>query len=508
MIENFALGAQVALQPISLAFIIFGVLWGIIAGGLPGITGSIGMALLLPLTWSMDSSVALMMLAGVYVGAQYGSSIPAILIKTPGAPSSAATVLDGYEMHKRGETGRAMGISLVTGTVGGLISVVALIALSLPLAEVALAFGPPEYFALAFFGITIISTLSGGNYVKGFMSGLFGLSLATIGLDPFSGTGRFDFGNLDLLSGFDMIAVMVGLFAVSEVMVQARSLAGWEKISNKGLAAKLPSLKELKHLMPITLWSSVIGVVVGVIPGAGATIASFIAYAEAKRWSKHPEEFGKGSAEGIAAPETANNAVTGAAFVPLLALGIPGSASAAIMLGAIMLHGLQPGPMLFVRNPDVVYGLFMGMFIANIAMLGVGLVTLQAAVRIVNLPQPFLLSGILALVTIGTFSINNNLFDVWTALAFGVIGYFMTLNKFSPASAVLGMVLGFIMETNLRRSLMLEQGVGWEIFIQRPISLVLLIIAFVSLVFPFYRDFRHRGKSKEEVKEVLPEGQL
>lgn len=508
MLDNFALGAQVALQPIALAFIFFGVAWGIIGGALPGITGSIAMALLLPLTWGMEPEVAIMLLAGVYVGAQYGSSITAILIKTPGAPASAATVLDGYVMHQKGESARALGISLVTGTIGGLLSVVALIALALPLAEIALSFGPPEYFAVALFGLTIISSLSGGNYIKGFLSGLFGLAIATVGVDPFAGSARFDFDTTELLSGFDIVPVMVGLFAVSEVLVQAREMSGWEKIRDTKLSTKLPSLGELRRLMPITLWSSVIGIVIGAMPGAGATIASFIAYNEAKRWSKHPEQFGQGCAEGIAAPETANNAVTASAFAPLLALGIPGSGSAAIMLGALMLHGLQPGPMLFVRNPDVVYGLFAGMIVANFAMLILGMVTLQAAVRIVNLPQSYLLAGIMAFVIIGAYSVENSVWHVWVALGFGVVGYFMTRYNFSPPATVLGLVLGFIVETNFRRSLMISD-VGWAIFVTRPIALLMLILALISFLFPFYRDFRNRGKRHDEVQESeIPSGEF
>ena len=508
MLENFLLGAQTAFQPMSILFIFFGVFWGIVGGALPGITGSIAMALLLPFTWGMSPAIAINTLAGVYVGAQYGSSITAILIRTPGAPASAATVLDGYAMHKRGESARALGISLWCGTIGGLLSVIALILLALPLVEVALAFGPPEYFATALFGLTVISSLSGGNYIRGFISGLFGLALATVGMDPFVGMPRFDYGEVNLLGGFQLIAVMVGLFAVSEVLVQARAMSGWEKIRDKVLATKMPSWAEMKSLMPVTLISSAIGIVVGAMPGAGATIASFIAYAEGKRWSKHPEEFGHGSAEGIAAPEAANNAVTGSAFAPLIALGIPGSGGAAIMLGALMLHGLRPGPMLFQDHPDVVYGLFVGMFIANFAMLGLGMLTLQACCRIVNIPQPYLLAGIMALVTIGTYSINNSVFDVMVALVFGVIGYFMTRYQFSPAGTVLGLVLGFLVETNLRRSLIIGDG-SWSIFVTRPISLVLLIVCFISLVFPFYRDYRDRGKKKSELKAgVVPSGEL
>jgi len=492
MIQNFMLGASIAFQPMSLLSLLFGVLWGILGGALPGITGSIAMALLLPLTFSMHPSVAFMMLAGVYIGAMYGSSITAILIKTPGAPASAATVLDGYEVHRQGKSGVALGISLIAGTVGGLFSVIILIGLAIPLATIALAFGPPEYFGLTLFGLAIISSLAGKSIVKGLISGVLGLMLSTIGMDPFSGVPRFTYGSEELLGGIDLIAAMIGLFAVSEVFVQAGEAGEWEKIKSN-FSSKFPSWAELKSTTRSTVLGTVIGTIVGIMPGAGGTIGGFIAYNEAKRWSRHPEQFGKGSLEGIAAPEAANNAVTGGAMVPLLAFGIPGSNAAAIMLGALMLHGLRPGPLLFQNNPDIVYGLFVGMLIANVFMLIAGYVLIKPCIYIVNISKPALLASIMALVIIGTYAINNNLNDVWVALITGVLGYLMRKYDFSPSAMILALILGFMVETSLRRSLVLSYG-DFSSFYTRPITLVLILMAIVTLVLPIIRAIRESRK--------------
>jgi len=497
MIKNFLLGASIAFKPLSLVYILFGVIWGIIGGALPGITGSIAMALLLPLTFKMSPAAALMMLAGVYIGAMYGSSITAILIRTPGAPASAVTVIDGYELHKQGKSGVALGISLYTGTIGGLFSIVVLIALAVPLANIALAFGPPEYFGLTVFGLAIISSLAGKSMIKGLISGVAGLIIATVGMDPFSGIPRFTFGSEELLGGIDIIAAMIGLFAVSEVFVQVSEKGTWEKVSSK-FSARLPNWSELKETKRATIIGTILGTIIGIMPGAGGTIASFIAYNEAKRWSKQPEKFGQGSLEGVAAPESANNAVTGGAMVPLLAFGIPGSNAAAIMLGALMLQGLRPGPMLFQNNPDIVYSLFVGMIIGNIFMLLVGYLILKPCIWIVNISKPILMASILALVTVGTFSINNSLGDVWVAYLTGILGYLMRRYDFSPSAMVLAMVLGFMVETSLRRSLVLSYG-SFACFYTRPIALTLIILAVITLLIPIVRSIRDATKKNRAV---------
>lgn len=501
MLHNFMLGASIALSPAGLLFTLFGVLWGILGGALPGITGSVAMALLLPMTYNMSPSLALMMLAGVYIGAMYGSSITAILIRTPGAPASAATVLDGYELHKQGRSGVALGISLYTGTIGGLFSVVVLIALAVPLADMALAFGPPEYFGLTVFGLAIISSLAGKSMIKGLISGIVGLILATVGMDPFSGMPRFTYGSEELLGGIDLIAAMIGLFAVSEVLVQAAEAGSWEKIK-EGFSAKMPTWAELKSTLRATTLGTIIGTIVGIMPGAGGTIAGFIAYNEGKRWSRTPEQFGKGSLEGVAAPESANNAVTGGAMVPLLAFGIPGSNAAAIMLGALMLQGLRPGPMLFQNTPDIVYGLFVGMITGNIFMLIAGYLFIKPCIKIVNISKPILMASIMALVVVGTYSINNNINDVWIALILGVVGFLMRKYDFSPSAMVLAMILGFMVETSLRRSLVISYG-SVACFYERPIALTLIILAIITLVFPIVRAVRDNIRENRGGKRAL-----
>ena len=488
MIEGFALGAEIALQPLSLLMVLLGVAWGIIGGALPGITGSIAMALILPLTFGMEPAVALMMLAGVYIGSMYGGSIPAILIRAPGTPGAAVTLIDGNELHKKGMSGKALGVSLVSSTVGGVLSVFILVGLAVPLSKFALAFGPPEYFSLGVLGLALISGFAAQDLTKGAISALLGLILATVGTDPFSGTPRFAFGTTDLLTGVGIVTGMIGLFAVSEIFHQIGESEGWAAIKGK-FSTKLPRIVELWKLRTAMFIGTVIGAIGGMLPGAGGAVAAFISYDVAKRWSKTPERFGQGCLEGVAAPETANNVVTGTALIPLLTFGIPGSNSAAIMLAAMMLHGVQPGPLLFEQTPQIVYGLFVGMLIANLMMLVLGYLAVRPAVTIVNIQQPLLLAGILGLILVGAFSINNRMFEVWVVLGTGLIGYGMRRYGFNVLAMVLGLVLGFMIESNLRRSLLISRGDPW-VFFTRPISLVLLTLALFTLLWPIIRRLR------------------
>ncbi len=493
MLENFGLGFSIALRPESLIAMTLGVCWGILGGALPGISGSIAMALLLPLTFGMDASVSLMMLAGVWVGAGYGGSVPAILIKTPGTPAAAATILDGYALHLQGKTGKALGVSLVCGTIGGLFSVFVLIALILPLSRVTLAFGPPEYFAVALFGLVIISSLSEGNMLKGLLSGFVGLGIAVIGLDPLSGVQRFTFERLELYEGFELVPVLIGLFAVSEMITQAGRMAQWQLITDSKASTDMPTLRELWSVGRATVIGGIVGIIVGVMPGAGSTVSSFVAYNEAKRWSKHPEEFGKGSLEGVAAPETANNTVQGGDLVPALALGIPGSNSAAIMMAALIMHGLRPGPALFERNPEVVYSLFAGLIIVNFLMLIVGILILRLCMTVVNVRLPYLITGVMSLVVVGSYATNNSTFDPLVAVVFGAIGYLMRKYEFSAASTVLGLLLGYLVEVAMRRSLILSSG-SWAIFGQRPIALAFIILSVLTLCYPIFMQWRARRR--------------
>lgn len=494
MIERFALGAEIAFQPLSLLMMLIGVAWGILGGAMPGISGSIAMALLLPLTFGMNPAVALMMLAGVYVGAMYGGSITAILISTPGTPGAAATVIDGYELHKKGQSGKALGVSLITGTIGGIVSVFILVALAVPLSKVALAFGPPEYFGLGVFGLALISSFVGRDLVKGAISALLGLILATAGMDPFSGTPRFTLGTIDLLGGVQLVAGMIGLFAVSEIFTRIAEGADWERVRGK-YKTNLPSLAELWKLRVATFIGIVMGTIEGLLPGGGGAIAAFISYNEARRWSKTPEEFGHGSLEGIAAPETANNVVTGTAMIPLLTFGIPGSNSAAIMLAAMMLHGIQPGPALFERTPQIVYGLFVGLLIANVMMLVLGYLALRPSIALVNVRPPLLYAGILGLVLVGAYSISNSMFEVWVVLVTGLVGFGMRRFGFNILAMVLGLVLGFMVEVNLRRSLLIALGNPW-VFFTRPISATLIALAVLTLLWPIIRQLRDDRRAR------------
>jgi len=467
-----------------------GVIWGILGGALPGISPSIAMALLLPFTVGMAPATAIVLLASVYVGAEYGGSIPAILIRTPGTNSASATVLDGYEMARQGKAGEALGISLISGLYGGLFGLAVLVLATESLARIALAFTPAAYFSLGILGLSVIAGLSGGSMLRGVIAACIGLMLAFVGSDPVSGVPRFTFESADLLGGIKPILIMVGLFAVTEMLVQIGEPA-WAKAVKSEARLKLPNWAMSKRLAKPQAIGAVIGTVEGVTPGAGGTIAAFMAYSEAKRWSKNPEEFGKGSPEGVAAPEAANNVVTATALVPLLSLGIPGSNSAAILLGGFLIHGLQPGPMLFQKAPEIVWSLYGGLFFANIAMLLIGLVILSPCIWLVNRPKPYLMAIILALVMTGVYAMHQSIFEIGMVLAIGVLGYGMRLLKIPVLPLVLGLVLGSLVESNYRRSLLISSG-EHSIFFTDPVSLVLLLLAAVLTLYTGWKEFSDR----------------
>ena len=471
-----------------------GVLWGILGGALPGISPSIAMALLLPFTVGMDPTTAIVLLASVYVGAEYGGSIPAILIRTPGTNSASATVIDGYEMAKQGKAGEALGISLMSGLVGGLFGLVFLVLATEHLAKVALAFTPAAYFSLGILGLSVIAGLSGGSLLKGVITACIGLMFAFVGTDPVSGVARFTFGSPELLDGIKPILIMVGLFAVTEMLVQIGE-PGWGRADGAVTRLTLPNWAMWKRLFRPQAIGAAVGTFEGVTPGAGGTVAAFMAYSESRRWSKYPEEYGKGSPEGVAAPETANNVVTATALVPLLSLGIPGSNSAAILLGGFLIHGLQPGPMLFTKAPDVVYGLYGGLLIANIAMVLLGLVILSPCIWLVNRPKPYLIAGVLALVMTGVYSIHQSFMELALVLGIGVLGYAMRLMKMPVLPMVLGVVLGYLVESNYRRSLVISGG-DHSIFVTDPVSAGLLAVALVLTLYTGWKEFGGKGKRK------------
>ena len=446
------------------------------------------MALLLPFTYGMDPTVAVVLLAATYVGAEYGGSIPAILIRTPGTNAAAATVLDGYAMKEQGRAGEALGISLYSGFVGGIVGLVVLVLLTEPLSRVALAFTPPAYFALGVLGLSVIGSVSGDSLVKGLIAALLGLMIATIGTDPVTGTSRFTFGSPELLSGIPPILVMVGLFAIGELLAQTGE-PGWEKASADSARIRFPGPAMWKRIARPQAIGSVMGTVEGVMPGGGGTISAFLAYNEARRWSSHPEEFGKGSPEGIAAPEAANNTVACTALIPMLSLGIPSSNSSAVLLGGFLIHGLVPGPMLFVRNPEVVTGLYWGLLVANIAMLILGYLIMTPCLWLVNRPKPYLMGFIYAFVVSGVYSIEGSLFHVGVALGFGALGYVMRYLKIPFLPMVLGVVLGFLVESNYRRALVLSSG-DHSTFVRDPLAAGLLVVAAMFIVVTVVRHLR------------------
>ena len=458
-----------------------GVLIGIICGVLPGLSASTAVALMVPFTFGMDPLVAVLLLVSVYLAGEYGGSITAIAIGTPGTPVAAATLIDGYELTKQGKPGLALTTSLVASTVGGIIGAIVLFAFSEPLARVALSFGAPEYFALAVFGLSIIASLSSGNLLKGFMVMFLGLFLKTIGLDTFTGEERYTFDVPKLMDGLSFIPALIGLFAMVSVFT------GFEKtvVSAKKvvLSYAMPKLSTLFGMWKVYLHAGLLGSLIGVLPGAGATIASFICYNEVKRFSRKKEQFGTGCLEGVAAPEAGNNAVVGGSLVPLLTLGIPGSATAAVLLGALKLHNIQPGPLLFQTNAEIVYGIFAGLILACFAQLLFGLIGIPIWVKIISAPKALMLSVIAIISVIGSYGYNNSIVDVWVMFGFGLLGYLLKKFKFPVTPIVLSLVLGGLLEENFRRALIISNG-DYSVFVTHPISASLLLAAVLSLLVP------------------------
>ncbi len=466
-------------------FLIIGVAGGIIVGAIPGLSGSTGIILMLPFLIYIDPAAALIMMSGLFCGSMFGGSIASILISTPGTPSAAATVLDGYPLTKKGQAGKAMGTALVASTAGGIFSTLCLIFLAPQLAKVALKFGPSEYFALMIFGLTIMASVSSSSLTKGLLSGFMGLLLSMVGLNPTLGTERFTFGVTRFLTGFSMMPVLIGLFAISEVLAQLELYSEGKivQLSKKHkIGAIMPTWKEMKSLWKVILGSSILGTIIGIIPATGGAIASFMAYNEAKRFSKDPDSFGKGNLAGVAAPETANNATTGGAMIPLLTMGIPGDVVTSVMLGALMIIGVQPGPLLFSQSPHIVNALFVGFMLAQFLMLGMGYLSIRASNLILNVPPGILYPSILSLCLLGAFSLGNSVYDVMLALVFGVIGYFMKKYGFSAPSVILGLILGPIAEQELGKALIISHG-DWTVLVRSPLSLMFYAFAILSVIY-------------------------
>jgi putative tricarboxylic transport membrane protein len=479
-------------NPLILLYLVIGVMSGMCIGCLPGLTATMGVALVLPLTFGMDAAPGILLLIGVYVGAIYGGSISAILLRTPGTPASAATVLDGYEFSKRGEAGRALGISTMSSFIGGIISCVFLLLISPQLAKLALRFSSPEFFMLAVFGLCIIASISGKYLSKGVLCGCMGILLACVGIDKISGFPRYTFSDTNLLSGINYIPVMIGLFAMSQAFESVENIFKKNVVDTK-VRKVMPRKEDWKIMSVFGPLFGTVGTFIGIIPGAGADIAAFVAYGQAKNMSKHPEKFGTGITEGIAAPEAANNGVTGGALIPMLTLGVPGDAVAAIMIGALTVQGLQPGPLLFQENAVLVNTIFLGTFVANIFMALLGLSCIRIFTKVLSIPKAVLVPAIFLLCVVGSYAMANNFFDVAIMLFFGIAGYFLQKVEVSVSPAVLGLILGPMAESHFRRALLMAEG-NYGTFLSTPIAIFFFVLVCVSLLVPFLQKRRTAKK--------------
>jgi putative tricarboxylic transport membrane protein len=483
-------GFSVALTPGNLFWCFAGVFLGTIVGVLPGLGPAATIAMLLPLTFKMDHTTAMIMLAGIYYGSKYGGSTTSILLNVPGESASVVTCLDGYQMARRGRAGPALGIAAIASFVAGTVGVIGLMLIAPPLARFALRFGPPEYFALMALGLAMVVFLAGKSMIKGLLAMLVGLWLAGVGTDLFTAESRFTFGQMELLDGVDFVVASIGIFAVAEVLVNLESRGGGELFKvPKGIRNLLPSWQDLKDCRFAFLNGSIVGFVIGVLPGAGSTISSFISYGLEKAFSRHPEKFGSGVIEGVAAPEGANNSDTGGSLVPLLTLGIPGSNTTAILLAALILWGFRPGPLLIQEKPTLFWGLIASMYIGNIMLLILNFPLVPLFAQILRLPYYILYPGILGISIIGVYSVSNSLFDVWLLGLFGLLGYAMRKLDFPAAPLILGMVLGDGLERALRQSLMMSEG-HLAVLVMRPFSATMLTLTLIILLMPFANKVR------------------
>lgn len=474
------------LQPASVMAILGGALIGVVIGSLPGLSATMALALLIPVTFLMDPIPGIILLASVYTGGVYGGTISSILLYAPGTPANAASSLDGYPMTRQGHGLRAIIIASVASVSGGLISGLALILFAPMLARVSLTFGPQEYFWVAMFGLTVIGGLAGSSLAKGLLAALLGLSISIIGIDTQSGNHRLTFGVDGLRAGVEMIPAMIGLFAVAQLLVLLREPSTkTQEIPRQEtkLRKAVPGVRDWLRLSPTIGKSSILGTGVGILPGAGGDIASWISYNEAKRSSKRPEKFGKGVPEGVAAPEAANNAVVGGALIPTLTLGIPGSAATAVLLGGLIMKGLVPGHQLFTTHATETYSIIAGFMLATVAMGVIGIALARVVVRVVDAPPAVLAVAIMALSVLGSYSIRNNMFDVGVMLVFGLLGYGLRLVHINPAPVILGLILGPIAEHGFRQSQTIAGDDSvWLMFLERPISLTLILLIVVTII--------------------------
>jgi putative tricarboxylic transport membrane protein len=492
-LSNVWIGFQVAFQPTNFFFCFLGVLMGTLVGVLPGLGPVAAMSLLLPTTFNVSPVSAIIMLAGIYYGAMYGGSTTSILVNLPGEVASVVTCLDGYQMARQGRAGPALGISAFGSFLAGSLSIVGLMILAPPLAEMALKFGPPEYFSLMTVGLTVLTFLASGPMWKALIMAAFGIFLGCVGIDTVTAMVRFSFNIIELSDGIGLVPVAMGLFGISEVMLNVEQSMERRVFETK-IKNLLPTLKDWADSFWPIVRGFVLGFFLGILPGGGAIISSFVSYAVEKKVSKHPEKFGTGAIEGVAGPESANNAATGGAFIPLLSLGIPANAVMALLLGALIIHGIQPGPMLIKQHPNVFWGAVASMYLGNAMLLVLNLPLIGLWVRILKVPYPILFPLILLFCLIGAYSLNNSVVDMIIMGVFGLMGYLLRKLQYEAAPLILAFVLGPMMENSLRQSLLMSDG-SPLIFFQRPISTALMGTALFLLVIPLVPWFREKRLS-------------
>jgi putative tricarboxylic transport membrane protein len=490
LFANLALGFAIAFTPFNLLMAFIGVILGTLIGALPGVGPVSGVALLLPLTFGMPPTSGIIMLAALYAGSMYGGTITSVLINTPGESASVVTCIDGYQMALQGRAGPALGIAAIGSFIAGTVGVVFLMGMAPLLARWALSFGPPETFALMLLGLTTVTGLTGDNAVKGYISMVVGLMLSMVGFDIISGDQRYTAGITEMLDGFDFVPVAIGLFGMGEVLAGAEQATRTDILRARyGLRDVLPTLADWIRCRWVIARSTALGFLLGCLPGAGPTVSSFLAYSLEKKLSRRPGEFGHGAIEGVAAPESANNAASAGAMVPMLTLGIPGSATTAVMLGGLMMWGLRPGPLLFEKNPDFVWGLIASLYIANAMLLVLNIAFIPVFVRALRIPYTILMPLIVVFCMTGAYSLNNKMWDVGQMLVFGLLGYAMKKLDYSPAALTLALVLGPLAERSLRQALIISDA-GVLILFQRPIAAVLTTLALTAIAVPAVRALR------------------
>ena len=497
MLDLLLHGFSVAFTPINIGIALLGCLVGTLIGVLPGLGPTGTIAILLPLVFKMPPATSLILLAAVYYGAMYGGSTTSILVNIPGESASVVTMIDGNQMARQGRAGPALAICAIGSFIAGTFSVIMLTLVAAPVARLALRFGPADFFSLMVFGLSTVAVLTGKSLSKAIISTVLGLMLSTVGMDLVSGVPRYTFGNLFLLDGIDFIVVAIGMFAISEVIITAQELS--TGVRQQVIKAKRiwVSFKEFVHSIGAILRGTFVGFLVGVLPGAGATLASFLSYNLEKRFSKHPERFGKGEIRGVAAPESANNAASGGALLPMLTLGIPGGGATAVMLGALMMLGITPGPMLFTEHPDLVWGLIASMYLGNLVLVVLNWPLVNLFVRIMYIPARYLMPIVLVISTVGVWALGRSPVDLIVMGAMGILGYYMRKHAYAPAALLLGVILGERMEQAGRQALIISRG-SYATFFQRPVSAFLLACALAFLLLPFLMEKWRGGQAAKE----------